>query len=778
LLTPVGLLGRRSRRASQTRARSAQSPGVIGLSEAIRRLFAPGCAVSFAQDPPGRPLLRAIAPELPQPRDLLRRQLPRAERYLVQAGRRSVGLDGEGYATAPNRRSLEAALHRPAPRSGIPRHLCVALLLCAGGVSCADGQARDYATFVGVARGEGQVPLSPRRGFDFDSPGYSYIAFAQTSAALPRAYRITIPVESVDIEHSGCRFGIFEEAARLGGDNATINALCKYAVVFQEIKGQRPIYLWYFTPEGGYLCYNGTRWVEDAWVPTGATWEPGLAYRVTLGKGPEGYLSRVLQGDKELLAPPAVDAAAVRGAASGDYLAFGDMVNDFVKGKIKIGPVTIEESQMRPYLEHDMEHVVIRQAPPGRYAMYGGLTLLPDGEVFCVYKVGSLDDKGSPWTVRDEVIVCAKSERKGRHWPPLEDYIYDNPKTRQENCCGKGYMNRAGVLRHPFYILNADYEEQAQEQNWSRLHLAVTRDGGGTWDTPQIETPFCIAASFGGLLRLKSGEVLLGAYGAVERGSFRHQAGVLSSRDDGETWSDYRVIGAHADPDGGPARLNETDIAQLADGRLVAMSRTQYDGFPLYRSVSEDDGRIWTTAPGGLTGLCPALWYSPAGPPEGTLVLAYHDRWGVHASCGGVYVAFSHDGGATWGEPLWISGGAYPCMIALADGSIFCSYYADNTLLRADIFSIPFPTGLRVDSATGVKTVKWDAYTGERTGAYRYRVYRAAEPPVEPTPEHLVGEATACKYEDASAHPGRVYHYRVVALEGDREVGRSWLAAG
>jgi hypothetical protein len=47
-----------------------------------------------------------------------------------------------------------------------------------------------------------------------------------------------------------------------------------------------------------------------------------------------------------------------------------------------------EGMDMEAYLQHDMTHVVIRQAPKGRYAMYGGLTKLPDVEIFCVYKVG------------------------------------------------------------------------------------------------------------------------------------------------------------------------------------------------------------------------------------------------------------------------------------------------------------------------------------------------------------------------------------------------------
>lgn len=149
------------------------------------------------------------------------------------------------------------------------------------------------------------------------------------------------------------------------------------------------------------------------------------------------------------------------------------------------------------------------------------------------------------------------------------------------------------------------------------------------------------------------------------------------------------MIGANADPDKGPARLNETDMVELPDGRLLSMSRTQYAGYPLYRGVSEDKGRTWKVGPSGLTGLCPALCYTSAGAAGGTVVLAYHDRWGKHEKEGGVYVAFSTDGGLTWCEPTWISGGAYPCLIEMSPGKMFCSYYQSSALLRGTIFKIP-----------------------------------------------------------------------------------------
>ena len=153
----------------------------------------------------------------------------------------------------------------------------------------------------------------------------------------------------------------------------------------------------------------------------------------------------------------------------------------------------------------DVEHVTIRRAPPGRYAMYGGLTLLPGGEILCVFKVGSLDpETGSPWTVRDETIVWTKSSNLGHVWPDGKS-IYADVNTRQENGCGPGYLSKDGRLIHPFYILNPDYEQRARLNNWSRVHLAVSGDQVKSREIHPVDVPLAIAASFGGIGRTTTG---------------------------------------------------------------------------------------------------------------------------------------------------------------------------------------------------------------------------------------------------------------------------------
>ena len=670
-----------------------------------------------------------------------------------------------------------------APAPGKVR-IWVCLLLGIGTPCLGQGLPPDYHSFIGVARGTGEVTVSPLRGLRFNSASSSDVAFARTGGPLPDAYRITVNIRSIDTRRAGCAFAVFSPDLRFGGPNDAVNGTVKFGVVFHEWQDKRRIYAWYFDSAGDYHCWDGKGWSDNSWRPTGGRWQAGGNYVVALSKMLTSIELKVRDEDTVLVSTPPIATSLVRGAATPDYLAFGDLATDYVHGSLDVASVTIEESAMEPHLQADMTHATIRQAPEGRYAMYGGLTRLPNGEVFCLYKVGSVDEKGSPWTVRDETIVWTRSSDQGRSWPGDECVIYRDGTTRQEACCGKGHLSKDSVLTHAFYILNADYEERAQEQNWSRLNLAVSGDMGESWQVRPLDTPLPLTSSFGGIVPLADGTLLLNIYGAAEKGTFRHQAGVLRSGDDGKTWGDYSILGAAADPGGGPARLNETDIAQLPGGRLVSMSRTQYEGYPIYRGVSDDLGRTWSVEPSGLTGLCPCLVYTPDGPPEGTLVIAYHDRWGAHAAKGGVYLAFSHDGGASWGHAALVSGGAYPCMVPLADGTLLCSYYHTNAHLRGTYFSVPFPTGLRVSTGipesvnTGLR-VQWDPYTGKAATGYSYRVYRGTDADLAPGEASLIGVVTdQAHLDDTRAESGVYYFYRVAAYEGDRRVGVSWLAGG
>ena len=239
-------------------------------------------------------------------------------------------------------------------------------LVCAyASALCAEDARPDYRTLMGLARGTGEVVLSPKRGCRFNSKRGSDVAFAITCAPLPMAYRVTVEVENVDIYNSGARVGIFDGRVRYGGNNEFVNSTVKYAVVFQEHNGARDIYVYYYGPSGDFFCWAGKAWHRNSWRPTGARWCPEQRYQIALTKGISTFACEISQGRRKCLAPKPVSVPEVRGAGQHDYFAFGDLVTDCVYGEMAISSVVVEEIAMRPYLDLDMQHVVVRRPNPG-----------------------------------------------------------------------------------------------------------------------------------------------------------------------------------------------------------------------------------------------------------------------------------------------------------------------------------------------------------------------------------------------------------------------------
>ena len=223
--------------------------------------------------------------------------------------------------------------------------------------------------------------------------------------------------------------------------------------------------------------------------------------------------------------------------------------------------------------------------------------------------------------------------------------------------------------------------------------------------------------------------------------------------------------------------VNETSVTQLGDGRLLAVSRSYYhdEDYPLYQSVSEDNGFTWQTRRIGLHGLCPCLRWVSQGPPGGTTVLAYHDRYLEHQERGGIYVAFSHDCGETWGYQTYVDGGAYPCLLTLASGEMFLAWYGEHTELKGAFFDVPFPTGMRAEVDAGSVTLRWDGLADD---THTYRVHRSACAEAVPDADTAIGEVTSAHtHTDAAVEPGASCYYVVTAWDGDEQVGKSWQVA-
>jgi len=271
---------------------------------------------------------------------------------------------------------------------------------------------------------------------------------------------------------------------------------------------------------------------------------------------------------------------------------------------------------------------------------------------------------------------------------------------------------------------------------------------------------------------------------------------LLESVDDGKSWCHYSYLGYDPTRSKETTRfpaMDEPAFTQLPSGKILMMARPF-----MHKWVSLDRGRTWKAEPSTLTrtkdkksetaGLCPSMLCTKAGPPTGTLALVYHDRWGEHEKKGGNYISFSHDEGETWGYPVFIDGGAYPCLYELEkdSGKLLCGYYRDSTLLKAAFFSIPFPTGLRAtpttpntgDAGQSCITVEWDTYKGKDRDKYEYHVYRSTKDGVSLKESKLIFSGkNVSSYEDQTVENNQMYYYRVTASVDGKATNQSWQAS-
>ncbi len=437
-----------------------------------------------------------------------------------------------------------------------------------------------------------------------------------------------------------------------------------------------------------------------------------------------------------------------------------------------------------PPSEVNFRHVTIFKAPPGRSAMYPSLVDLRNGGLLCAFRASTLDD-GNPWTNLDDEIVCIRSEDGGNTWAPQTlTHIYHDDRMHDYINVAATPLLRDGRVLLTFYQVTPDHDEGDPSTWHAKVRLTRSADGGRSWSEPTVlDTPIMSPASFGGIIRLQDGDLLISHYGIGNRDKPDVTPGlsapaVMRSSDEGETWRDFAYVAYEQDLEKGSGirGINETDITQLGDGRLLAMSRTYKHNFPLYRSISTDNGRTWTFGPTKLHGLCPAVQWVPQGPAGGTTILAYHDRYLDHKSRGGIYIAFTHDAGETWGYQTWIAPGAYPCLLQLESGDIFLAYYKSARELQGTFFRVPFPTGIHARvTDRGVQLV-WDRIRGDN---YTYRIHRGLTPGFEPSAANTIARRRRAHfYRDTAVEAGRTYHYIVTAWDGkDKRMGESWEVA-
>jgi len=211
----------------------------------------------------------------------------------------------------------------------------------------------------------------------------------------------------------------------------------------------------------------------------------------------------------------------------------------------------------------------------------------------------ALDRNGPLLVLPDDRLLGADEEGlitsadDGRTWAPTLPARYGQHPREP----GSFYLIRtdSGVLVMVYLDLSSyhfQWNEPAGEPEADcRLDLCAVRslDGGRTWVDRQVLLDG-YNANFFGFIKTRGGRLVVPAEHLTTRPG-RWIVCSLSSSDDGRTWrrSNWIDLGGHGHHDG----ATEPTVAELSDGRLMMLIRTNLDRF--WQAFSDDGGQSWRT---------------------------------------------------------------------------------------------------------------------------------------------------------------------------------------
>ncbi len=313
----------------------------------------------------------------------------------------------------------------------------------------------------------------------------------------------------------------------------------------------------------------------------------------------------------------------------------------------------------KPYFKGPRQYVKIPPSSDGpmysRHNHCPALTACPNGDLLAIW----YSTRGEPG--RELAIVGARLRRGSEEWEPAAPF-WDAPDRNDHASALLWDGDR--TLYH--------FNGLCTDATWGKLALIMrtSTDNGATWSRARLIHPVHGPRHMpiAGVFMTRGGNIILPC-DAVTGGS--GGSAIHISRDRGKTWVDPGegkpnprfkagqtgawIAGIHA------------GVAELTDGRLMALGRGNNINDQMPRSVSADGGKTWTYSAGGFPTLSGGQRLVLRRLAEGPLFLAtfakkmtIKDAAGKPRKVSGLFGALSYDDGETWPVRRLITDGKPP----------------------------------------------------------------------------------------------------------------------
>ena len=314
---------------------------------------------------------------------------------------------------------------------------------------------------------------------------------------------------------------------------------------------------------------------------------------------------------------------------------------------------------------------------PDRYIGWPTITRTSSGELIAVFS-GDRDEHICPWG-KTQMI---RSRDNGKTWTepvtinntPLDDRDAGIVETKNGTLVVSWFTSMAfdspsSYARNPGWKRHREKLSKETVDRWLGNWIRRSVDGGRTWEEPVR----VLGTAPHGPIVLKDGRLMLVGIADVDD---EKVLSVEVSEDEGKTWKMISSVPMAEEDEPGP--YSEPHVAELPDGKLIAMFRYQpRDRSQAYLRQSEsiDGGKTWTvTHKTNIWGYPPHLLVLD----DGRLLVTY----GVRRIPYGERACISSDGGKTWdiGNEIILTVTdnddlGYPASVQLDDGSIITIFY-------------------------------------------------------------------------------------------------------